>query len=84
MDNDNIQRFMKVESAKAFQKRLRKGLKVYALVEYNYLLHGGSTNNEKGLPEALRKYIDVFSSQNTKKLTLNRESIDLAIEIQKE
>ena len=62
MDNDDIQRSVKVESAKAFRKRLRKGLKVYVLVEYNHLLYGGSINNEKSLPEALRKYIDVFSS----------------------
>ena len=62
MNNDNIQRSVKVESAKAFRKRLRKELKVYAFVEYNYLLHGDSINNEKSLPEALRKYIDVFSS----------------------
>ena len=61
MNNDDIQRSVRIESAKAFRKRLIKGLKVYVLVEYNHLLRGGITNNENGLPEALREYIDVFS-----------------------
>ena len=59
-----------------------KGPKVYALVEYNHLLRGGTTNNENVLPEILKKYVNVFSPRNTEKLAPNREGIDLAIEIQ--
>ena len=57
-----------------------KELKVYVLVAYNHLLHGGSTKNGDGLLEALREYVDVFSPRNTKKLALNREGINLTIE----
>ena len=60
-EDDDVRHVVKVESAKAFRRRLRKGPKVYALVEYNPLLHGASTNSDGSLPGAIKRYIDVFS-----------------------
>ena len=39
-DDDNTRYTIKIESAKTFRKRLRKGPKVYAFIEYNPLLQG--------------------------------------------
>ena len=80
-EDDDVQRLVKVESAKLFRRRLRKGPKVYVLVEYNPLLYGKSTNSDGSLPGAIRRYIDVFSPQNANKLPPNREGINLAIEL---
>jgi RNase H-like domain found in reverse transcriptase/Reverse transcriptase (RNA-dependent DNA polymerase)/Integrase zinc binding domain/Chromo (CHRromatin Organisation MOdifier) domain/Integrase core domain len=81
-NDDDIQRLVKVESAKAFRKRLMKGPKVYGLIEVNSLLSYRGKDNATRLPEALKGYADVFSPQNAEKLAANREGIDLAIEIQ--
>ena len=79
----DVQQAVKVESAKAFRKRLLKGPRVYALVEYNTLLREASSTDSKGeLPEALREYSDVFSPRNAAKLAPHREGVDLAIELQ--
>ena len=61
-EGDDARRLIKVKSAKAFRKRLMKGLKVYALVEINALLSQKGKDGGTGLPECLRKYVDVFSS----------------------
>jgi transposase InsO family protein len=81
-DGHDIQPAVKVESAKAFRKRLTKGPKVYALVEYNPLLDKTSQEGKDDLPKALKEYVDVFSPRNAEQLAPNREGIDLAIEIQ--
>ena len=80
--DDDIRRLVRVESVKAFRKRLMRGPKVYALMEINALLSQKGVNSGTGLPEALKEYVDVFSSQNAAKLVPNREGIDLAIDIQ--
>ncbi|KIX01155.1 uncharacterized protein Z518_08880 [Rhinocladiella mackenziei CBS 650.93] len=82
--HDDIRRVVKVESAKAFRKRLTKGPKVYALVECNSLLRetSDSAESKDGVPNTLKEYVDIFSPQNAKKLEPNREGIDLAIETQ--
>lgn len=82
-NSDPIQDCVRVELAKTFQKRLKKGPKVYALLEYNPLLYStGSTDNENELLSTLKEYADVFSSQAAEKLAPNREGVDLAIKIQ--
>ena len=50
-------------------------------MEINALLSQKGVNSGTGLPEALKEYVDVFSSQNAAKLAPNREGIDLAIDI---
>ncbi|EED11580.1 hypothetical protein TSTA_008760, partial [Talaromyces stipitatus ATCC 10500] len=71
--SDNpIRHYVKVELAKAFRKRLIKGPKVYALMEYNPLLNKTSSRDSKdALPSALREYADVFSPQNEGQSTLS-------------
>ena len=80
-EGDDVRRLIKVESAKAFRKRLMKGPKVYALVEINALLSQKGKDGGTELPKCLKKYVDVFSSQNAEKLAPNREGIDLAIKV---
>ena len=60
-DDDNTRCTIKIESAKTFRKRLRKGPKVYALVEHNPLLQGQRTKGKNELPSVLKEYVDVFS-----------------------
>ncbi|EED14526.1 retrovirus polyprotein, putative [Talaromyces stipitatus ATCC 10500] len=82
-NGEPTEHYVKVESTKTFQKRLMKGLKVYALMEYNPLLDKTSYIDSKdSLPSTLKKYTDVFSPQNAEKLAPNCEGVDLAIEIQ--
>jgi transposase InsO family protein len=69
---------IKIESFQRFQKRA-KGAKVYALVEVNHLIASKSALAGT-LPESLQPYLDVFSSNNAKKLAPHRD-IDLAIEL---
>ena len=72
-NDGDVECAVRVESAKAFRKRLAKGPKVYALVVCNSLLRGeGNPDSEKSLPEILKKYADVFSSRNAEKLAPNR------------
>ena len=70
---------IRIDSFQRFQKRTR-GAKVYALVEVNHLISLGVTLTSE-LPQILRKYLDVFSANNAKKLAPHRD-IDLAIELQ--
>ena len=73
-----------------------KSPKIYALVEVNPLLSANSkrdacaeqldtcaepANACAELPDALRKYADVFSTENAGALPPNREGINLAIKI---
>ena len=54
---------------------------MYALVEVNHLLRSTSDQPTSELPACLQRYLDVFSTENAKKLAPHR-NIDLAIELQ--
>jgi transposase InsO family protein len=71
---------IRIDTFRRFQKRA-KGARVYALIEVNHLIASGASLLASELPESLRKYLDVFSAINAKKLAPHRDT-DLAIEIQ--
>ena len=54
---------------------------MYVLVEINHLLRSTSDQLTSELPACLQRYLDVFSTENAKKLTPHY-NIDLAIELQ--
>ena len=72
--------FVHIDSYRRFQKRT-KGTKVYALVEVNHLLRPESNQSTSNFPDYLKRYLDVFSAANARKLAPHR-NIDLAIELQ--
>ena len=74
--------FIKVDSAKRFRKFLRKSPKVYALIPHNHLIDSGAVQNDTGLPDQLKDFLDVFSPVNAEKLAPNRKDVDLSIELQ--
>ena len=71
--------FVHIDSYRRFQKRT-KGAKIYALVEVNYLLQSKSNQLTGDFPDCLRRYLDVFSTANARKLAPHRD-IDLAIDL---
>ena len=76
--------FIRMDSPKRFEKRLRANPKVYALVVQQVLEEplGGNKKGQDHLPEQLLGYEDVFSARNAATLAPNRPGVDLAIELQ--
>ena len=72
-----------IDSYRRFQKWM-KGAKTYALVEVNHLLQASyslASQPISDLPDCLKSYADIFSTDNAEKLVPYRD-IDLAIELQ--
>ena len=71
---------IRLEPYRRFQKRA-KNANVYALVEINHLIPSNITSLIDRLPTSLKRYTEVFSVDNAKKLAPHRD-IDMAIELQ--
>ena len=68
----DVQQAVKVESAKAFRKRLLKSPRVYALVEYNTLLREASGTDRRASRGTERILRCLLSSKYSKASTLSR------------
>ena len=82
-DLDTDKPFIKMDSPRRFEKRLRSNPKVYALVARQ--VFEWTESDKKGqdrLPAQLISYEDVFSAHNAATLAPNRPGVDLAIELQ--
>jgi hypothetical protein len=71
---------IRLESYQRFQKRAKNAI-VYALVDINHLIPSSIGSLIDKLPSSLKRYTDVFSTSNARKLAPHRD-IDMAIELQ--
>jgi len=71
---------IRLESYHRFRKRAKNAV-VYALVDINHLIPSNINSLIDKLPSSLKRYTDVFSNSNARKLAPHRD-IDIAIELQ--